>query len=72
MPYDTTHGERSLRRCDPRYSEMQFMQTHIRPPNDVRIDCKAAKHSDGDRGAVLAQYRDGRAGTAPPIERGLL
>src|ERR1041384_8083150 len=23
-------------------------------PNDVRIDCKAAKHSDGDRGAVLA------------------
>src|ERR1044071_6927190 len=31
---------------------------HIRavtgPANDVRIDCKAAKHSDGDRGAVLA------------------
>jgi len=26
----------------------------VRPPNDVRIDCKAAKHSDGDRGAVLA------------------
>src|ERR1051326_8073775 len=25
-----------------------------RRPNDVRIDCKAAKHSDGDRGAVLA------------------
>ena len=25
-----------------------------RPPNDVRIDCKAAKHGDGDRGAVLA------------------
>jgi len=25
-----------------------------RAPNDVRIDCKAAKHSDGDRGAVLA------------------
>jgi len=25
-----------------------------RPANDVRIDCKAAKHSDGDRGAVLA------------------
>ena len=25
-----------------------------RLPNDVRIDCKAAKHSDGDRGAVLA------------------
>jgi hypothetical protein len=22
--------------------------------NDCRIDCKAAKHSDGDRGAVLA------------------
>ena len=26
----------------------------LRAPNDVRIDCKAAKHSDGDRGAVLA------------------
>jgi len=37
-----------------------------RPPNDVRIDCKAAEHSDGDRGAVLAPNRDGRAGTAPP------
>ena len=24
------------------------------PPNDVRIEGKAAKHSDGDRGAVLA------------------
>ena len=29
-----------------------------RRANDVRIDCKAAKHSDGDRGAVLAPYRD--------------
>jgi len=37
-----------------------------RRPNDVRIDCKAAKHGDGDRGAVLAPNRDGRAGTAPP------
>jgi len=26
----------------------------LRPPNDVRIDCKAAKHSDGDRGALCA------------------
>jgi hypothetical protein len=25
-----------------------------RRPNDCRINCKAAKHSDGDRGAVLA------------------
>src|ERR1051326_1302928 len=24
------------------------------PPNDVRIDCKAAKHSDGDRGTPPA------------------
>jgi len=24
------------------------------PANDVRIDCKAAKHSDGDRGAPVA------------------
>jgi len=36
------------------------------PANDVRIDCKAAKHSDADRGAVLAPNRDGRAGAAPP------
>ena len=27
-----------------------------RRPNDVRIHCKAAKHSDGDRGAVLAHF----------------
>src|SRR5689334_15760234 len=32
--------------------------TVARPANDVRIDCKAAKHGDGDRGAVLAPYRD--------------
>jgi len=44
----------------------------VHPPNDVRIDCKAAKHSDEDRGAVLAPNREGPAGTAPPIERGLL
>jgi len=29
-------------------------QGYIGRANDVRIDCKAAKHSDGDRGAILA------------------
>src|ERR1051326_1013185 len=28
------------------------------PANDVRIDCKAAKHSDGARGAVLAHLEE--------------
>ena len=28
----------------------------LSPPNDVRIDCKAAKHGDGDRGTPLAPY----------------
>src|ERR1051326_6179960 len=27
-------------------------------PNDVRIDCKAAKHGDGDRGALCAPLRE--------------
>jgi len=39
-------------------SQMSYAVAHAectrRRPNDVRIDCKAAKHSDGDRGAVLA------------------
>src|ERR1700747_967284 len=36
-------------------------------PNDVRIDCKAAKHSDGDRGAVLAYLEaDLREPRRPP------
>jgi hypothetical protein len=30
----------------------------LRLPNDVRIDCKAAKHSDGDRGALCAPPRE--------------
>jgi len=29
-----------------------------RRPNDVRIDCKAAKHSDEDRGALCAPTRE--------------
>jgi len=41
-------------------------------PNDVRIDCKAAKHSDGDRGTSLADIADRTAGGVPPSERGLL
>jgi len=31
---------------------------YIRAPNDVRIDCKAASHSDGDRGAPVAPNRE--------------
>ena len=54
---------REVRRC---------FEVPVGRANDVRIDCKAAKHSDGDRGAVLAPYRYGRAGTAPPSERGVL
>jgi hypothetical protein len=30
--------------------------------NDVRIDCKAAKHSDGDRGTPLADFVDPNCG----------
>src|SRR5690349_3172 len=30
------------------------MRFVLGPPNDCRINCKAASHSDGDRGAVLA------------------
>src|ERR1051326_9204942 len=30
------------------------LPTGRRPANDVRIDCKAAKHSDGDRGPPSA------------------
>jgi len=44
----------------------------LRAPNDVRIDCKAAKHSDGDRGALCAPLENGLAESAPPSERGLL
>jgi hypothetical protein len=42
------------------------------PPNDVRIDCKAAKHSDGDRGAVLAPFRDWLCENRAAPERGSL
>jgi len=35
-------------------SSTSSVSRKARRPNDVRIDCKAAKHSDGDRGAVLA------------------
>src|ERR1051325_3327831 len=35
-------------RCDLR------LIRSVGPPNGLRIDCKAASHSDGDRGAVLA------------------
>jgi len=38
--------------CRPKRANV--LTTLPRAPNDVRIDCKAAKHSDGDRGAVLA------------------
>src|SRR5690349_5249027 len=34
--------------------------------NDVRIDCKAAKHSDGDRGTPLADLVHRTAGGVPP------
>src|ERR1051325_3700333 len=39
------------------------------PANDVRIDCKAAKHSDGDRGTPPADLERRTAGGVPPVER---
>jgi len=45
---------------------------NVRAPNDVRIDCKAAKHSDGDRGTPPADLEHRTAGGVPPRERGLL
>jgi len=38
----------------------------LRAPNDVRIDCKAAKHSDGDRGTPPADLVHRTAGGVPP------
>ena len=38
----------------PMLAPLRVNDDTVRLPNDVRIDCKAAKHSDGDRGAVLA------------------
>jgi hypothetical protein len=37
-----------------------------RRANDVRIDCKAAKHSDGDRGTPPADLAHRTAGGVPP------
>jgi len=44
----------------------------FRPPNDVRIDCKAAEHSDGDRGAPVAPNREWKCERRAAQERGLL
>jgi len=43
-----------------------------RPANDVRIDCKAAEHSDGDRGALCAPTREWPRRKRAALERGLL
>src|ERR1051326_8464301 len=40
--------------------------TSSRAPNDVRIDCKAAKHSDGDGGTPPADLVHRTAGGVPP------
>ena len=61
----SSHG-RVRSRAEP------FRRSYARPANDVRIDCKAAKHSDGDRGAPLADIADRTAGGVPPSARGLL
>jgi hypothetical protein len=45
---------------------------YARRPNDVRIDCKAAKHSDGDRGALFAPLREWPRRKRAAPERGLL
>jgi len=45
---------------------------YVRPANDVRIDCKAAKHGDGDRGAPVAPNREWKCERRAARERGLL
>src|ERR1041384_3422463 len=59
----------------PRHSRTNLAYAQLwrsRRPNDCRIDCKAAKHSDGDRGTPLADLERRTAGGVPPFERGLL
>jgi len=40
----------------PMLAPLRVNDDTVRLPNDVRIDCKAAKHSDGDRGALCAPH----------------
>jgi len=47
-------NEGSIHKDQMDFSASSSVEACDSPANDVRIDCKAAKHSDGDRGAVLA------------------
>jgi len=42
----------------PQYESDSHIGHTVDRANDVRIDCKAAKHSDGDRGALCAPHRE--------------
>src|SRR5438105_12070422 len=42
-----------------------------RPPNDCRISCNAASHSDEDRGALFAPTREWLRRKCAAVERGL-